>query len=250
MNLNFNPKGLGPIKKITKMNHDIQKIITIDGPAGAGKSTMARELARRLDWVYLDTGAIYRALAYTALRRGVDPTDQAASEELANSIKVTVTASPKGTAILVDDEDVTDHLRSPEISMAASSISAWPGVRAALLDIQKTEGEKGKIVAEGRDMGTVVFPNAGLKIFLYAAPEERAQRRYKELAAKGLPVDPDQVLQEINERDHNDLNRPISPLKPAPDAMTIDSTNLDTDSVQKLMVNAFRCKFFAKSGQA
>jgi cytidylate kinase len=250
LNLNYQQAGLGQIKKTTHMNNEIKKIITIDGPAGAGKSTMARELARRLDWVYLDTGAIYRALAYTALQRGVDPNDQAASEELAHSVKVTVSANPMGTAILVDDQDVSEHLRSPEISMAASSISAWPGVRAALLDIQKTEGDKGKIVVEGRDMGTVVFPNAGLKIFLYASPEERAQRRYKELTAKGLPVDLEQVLKEINERDHNDRNRPVSPLKAATDAMTIDSTNLDTDSVQKMMVNAFRCKFFAKNGQA
>lgn len=240
------PRAFGPDRKQETMNQELQKIITIDGPAGAGKSTVARELARRLDWVYLDTGALYRALALTAVRRGVDPSDRAASEALARSLRMSVKPSPKGTAIVVEDEDVTELLRSPEISMAASTISAWPGVREALLDIQKQEGAKGKIVAEGRDMGTVVFPQAGLKIFLYASPEERAQRRYKELAAKGAEVTPDQVLKEINERDDNDRNRSISPLKAAEDAMTIDSTKLDADAVQKVMINAFRSRFFSK----
>ena len=230
------------------MNQELPKIITIDGPAGAGKSTMARELARRLDWVYLDTGALYRALALAALNRGIDPADQAASEALARSVKISVSATPKGTAIFVDGEDVSDELRRPEISMAASTISAWPGVREALLDIQKTAGWNGKVVAEGRDMGTVVFPEAGLKLFLHASPEERAQRRYKELAAKGTDVTYEQVLKEINERDYNDQNREVSPLKAAPDAVSIDSTKLDPDAVQKVMINAFRCRFFAKNG--
>ena len=182
----FNTGLRGRAKSVEVLiNHEVPKIITIDGPAGAGKSTMARELARRLDWVYLDTGALYRAIALTALKNGVDPADQKASENLARSIKISVQASPKGTSIMVDDLDVTEQLRSPEISMAASTISAWPGVREALLNIQKTEGWKGKIGAEGRDMGTVVFPEAGRKRYLYAAPEERGQRRYREPAAKG-----------------------------------------------------------------
>lgn len=228
------------------MNQNLPKIITIDGPAGAGKSTMAKELARRLNWIYLDTGALYRALALTALRRGVDPADQAASEKLAREISITAKPTPQGTAIMVDDEDITKDLRSPEISLAASTISAWPGVREALLDLQRALAANGQVVAEGRDMGTVVFPEAGLKLFLYAAPEARAERRYKELAAKGLEVNPEEVLADINKRDHADINREVSPLTKAEDAVSIDSTNLDPEGVQKVMYNAFRNRFFSK----
>ncbi|MDL2226601.1 (d)CMP kinase [Deltaproteobacteria bacterium OttesenSCG-928-M10] len=228
------------------MNKNLQKIITIDGPAGAGKTTMARELARRLTWIYLDTGALYRALALAAERRGVDCADQPAAEDLARSLEITAVPKPEGTAIYVDGEDVTPYLRRPDVSLRASTISAWPGVREALLSIQKTLGDKGEVVAEGRDMGTVVFPGAGLKLFLYASPEARANRRYKELIAKGENVTYDGVLKDIVHRDECDRNRPVSPLKAAPDALTIDSTNLEPDAVLKVMVNAFRNRFFAK----
>lgn len=230
------------------MEQKLPKIITIDGPAGAGKSTMARDLARRLNWAYLDTGALYRALALAALRRGIDPAEQAASEELAHSVKISICAKPNYTAIFIDGEEVGDELRQPEISMAASAISAWPGVREALLNIQKVEGCKGNVVAEGRDMGTVVFPEAGLKLYLHASTEERARRRHKELAAKGIDVTYEQILKEIVERDDNDMNREASPLRAAPDAVSIDSTKLEPDAVQKVMLNAFRCRFFAKNG--
>ena len=228
------------------MNPKLQKIITIDGPAGAGKSTLARELARRLTWIYLDTGALYRAIALTAQRRGIDPHDQAAAEELAQGINLTARPEPCGTAIVVDDEDVTALLRSPEVSRDAAVISAWPGVREALLDIQRGLGAKGEVVAEGRDMGTVVFPEAGLKLFLYASPEARSRRRYQELLEHGENVTSDEVLRDIVDRDQADCSRPVSPLKAAPDAVTIDSTNLDVDSVLKVMVNAFRNRFFSR----
>ncbi|MDL2259992.1 (d)CMP kinase [Deltaproteobacteria bacterium OttesenSCG-928-K17] len=228
------------------MNQNLPKIITIDGPAGAGKSTMARDLARRLNWVYLDTGALYRALALTAQSRGIDPADQAASEALAREINITAEPTPQGTAIKVDGEDVTELLRSPEISMAASTISGWPGVREALLDLQRAIGSAGHVVAEGRDMGTVVFPEAGLKLFLSATAEARAGRRHKELAGKGAETTEAQVLADINRRDHADINRPVSPLTKADDAVSIDSTNLSPDEVQKVMYNAFRNRFFSK----
>ncbi|MDR1043939.1 MAG: (d)CMP kinase [Candidatus Adiutrix sp.] len=225
------------------MNLKLQKIITIDGPAGAGKSTLARELARRLTWIYLDTGALYRAMALTAARRGLDPHDQAAAEEMARSISLSAHPKPEGTAILVDDEDVTALLRSPEVSRNAAVISAWPGLREALLGIQRALGTRGEVVAEGRDMGTVVFPEAGLKLFLYASPEARARRRCQELTAKGEKVGFDEVLADITARDEIDCSRPVSPLRPAPGAVTIDSTNLDIDAVLKVMINAFRNRF-------
>lgn len=226
--------------------NSLPKIITIDGPAGAGKSTLARELARQLTWIYLDTGALYRAMALTAHRRGVDPHDQVAAEGLARSIHLSAWPKPEGTAIVVDDEDVTALLRSPEISRDASVISAWPGVRETLLGIQRTLGTKGEVVAEGRDMGTVVFPTAGLKFFLHASPEARAKRRYQELTAKGENVTLEDVLSDIRARDEADCNRPVSPLKKASDAVPIDSTNLDIDGVLKVMVNAFRSRFFSR----
>ena len=229
------------------MNQNLQKVITIDGPAGAGKSTLARELAKRLTWIYLDTGALYRAMALTAIRKGVDCDDQAACENMASDLNITARPEPQGTAILVDGEDVTELLRSPEVSRQASVISAWPGVRKALLGIQRSLGDRGEVVAEGRDMGTVVFPHAGLKLFLHASPEARAKRRYQELAAKGETVTLDEVLRDIVARDQADCSRAVSPLVAAPDAVTIDSTNLDVDAVLKVMVNAFRNRFFAKN---
>lgn len=230
------------------MNQDLKKIITIDGPAGAGKSTLARDLARCLTWIYLDTGALYRAMALTAVRRGVDPRDQAAAEELARSIDLSAEPRPNGTAIIIDGEEVTPLLRSPEITQGASIISAWPGVRAALLGLQRALGNRGEVVAEGRDMGTVVFPEAGLKFFLHASPDSRAERRYRELAAVDPNIVQDEVLRDILVRDQADCERPVAPLKAPADALTIDSTNLSPDEVLKVMVNAFRYRFFARPG--
>jgi len=229
------------------MNQNLQKVITIDGPAGAGKSTLARELAKRLTWIYLDTGALYRAMALTAIKKNVHCDDQPACEAMAAGLDITAVPEPQGTAILVDGENVTELLRSPEVSRQASVISAWPGVREALLGIQRSLGDRGKVVAEGRDMGTVVFPHAGLKLFLHASPKARAKRRYQELTAKGETVSLDEVLRDIVTRDQADRSRAVSPLLAAPDAVTIDSTNLDVDAVLKVMVNAFRNRFFAKN---
>ncbi|MDR2935464.1 MAG: (d)CMP kinase [Candidatus Adiutrix sp.] len=222
------------------------QVITIDGPAGAGKSTLARALARRLVWSYLDTGALYRALALACLDKGLDPGDQAAAEALAARLKLTVRPTPEGTVILVDGEDVTDRLRSPEVSRAASVVSAWPGVRAALLGLQRALGEQGRVVAEGRDMGTVVFPSAGLKFFLSASPEARARRRHLELLEQGVAGSRESVLADIMARDEADSTRAVAPLKPPPDAVAIDSTNIDVEAVLNVMIKAFRNRFFAQ----
>jgi cytidylate kinase len=222
------------------------QIITIDGPSGAGKSTLARALARRLVWSYLDTGALYRALALAALDQGLDPGDQAASEALAARLRLTVQPTPEGTVILVDGKDVTGRLRGPEISRAASAISAWPGVRAALLGLQRDLGNQGQVVVEGRDMGTVVFPSAGLKFFLSASPEARARRRHLELLSNGVESSRENVLADMLARDEADSTRAAAPLKPPPDAVTIDSTNIDAEAVLNVMIKAFRNRFFTQ----
>lgn len=223
------------------MNKNLKKIITIDGPAGAGKSTLAKELARRLTWVYLDTGAIYRAVALAALTKGIDPAARAAAEALAQSLAIEI--APGGAAVTVNGEDVTSRLRSPEVSLAASQISAHPGVRQALFSLQRDMGERGEVVAEGRDMGTVVFPDAGLKFFLIASPEARAKRRFEELRAKGEQVELAAVLADQIQRDEADRNRAVAPLKAAADALSLDSTNLAIDEVLEVMVRAFRNRF-------
>ena len=223
----------------------IPRIITIDGPAGAGKSTMARILASRLVWSYLDTGALYRALAFICVEQGLDPGDQAAAEALAARLRLAVQPTPEGTVILADGLDITSRLREPEVSRNASTISAWPGVRAALLGLQRDLGTQGRVVAEGRDMGTVVFPSAGLKFFLSASPETRARRRHLELLEKGVEVSRESVLADILARDEADKTRTIAPLKPHPDALTIDSSNMDAEAVLKVMLNACRNRFFA-----
>jgi cytidylate kinase len=224
------------------------QIITIDGPAGAGESTLARSLGHSLVWSYLDTGALYRALALASSDQGLDPGDQAAAESLAAGLKLTVRPTPEGTVILVNGQDITNRLRNPEISKAASIIAAWPGVRAALLGLQRELGGQGRVVAEGRDMGTVVFPEAGLKFFLTAGPEARARRRHLELQEKWTTADPESVLADILARDKADRTRAVAPLKPPPDALIIDSSNIGIEEVLETMLKAFRSRFFTKDG--
>lgn len=201
--------------------------VAIDGPSGAGKSTLARAAAKEFGFVYVDTGAIYRTTAYYALRKGVDPRDEDAVEKLLSEIRIAITYDGGGLQrMLLNGEDVTDRIRTQEVSMAASAVSALPAVRAFLLKMQRDMAEQHSVVMDGRDIGTVVLPRAQVKIFLTATSEERARRRWEELRQRGTPRDYDQLLRETVERDERDVNRAEAPLRPAEDAVTLDTTAL------------------------
>lgn len=206
-------------------------VVAIDGPAGAGKSSVTKRLARQLGYALLDTGALYRSVALVARRRGVAWDDEAGLAEVAGAMKVGFHFEGEVNHVEVDDEDVTTAIRTAEISSGASQVSALPGVRAALLELQRRIGRDGGVVAEGRDVGTVVFPRAEAKVFLTASAEERARRRCDELQAAGQPADYEGTLEEIRIRDDRDSNRPIAPLKRADDAILVDSSTMTLDEV-------------------
>ena len=215
--------------------------IAIDGPAGAGKSTVAKALSRALDAMYLDTGAMYRAFGLAMLRMGVDIHDAAAVAAHAEKIDVSVDYVDGGQRIYIAGEDVTDAIRSPEVSEAASATSAVPEVRTHMVALQRRIAAGHDVVMDGRDIGTAVLPNATLKVFLTASAQERARRRCKELEEKGTPQPYEQVLSEIEARDYRDTHRAASPLRPAEDAVTVDTSDLDLEaSVQALMDLAHR----------
>jgi len=206
-------------------------VITIDGPTGSGKGTVSRGLARRLRWNLLDSGALYRLVALAADRGGIGLDDPNALEGVAERMHVSFSAAGDDEAIFLEGEDITADLRTEERGRQASCVGALPSVRAALLERQRRFAEAPGLVADGRDMGTVVFPDAGLKVFLTAAPEERARRRYKQLREKGINVSLAALSREIVERDQRDANRPIAPLRPAADARVLDSTGLTAEQV-------------------
>jgi CMP/dCMP kinase len=210
-------------------------VVAIDGPAGAGKSTAAKKLAARLGYAFLDTGAIYRAVALVARRRGIDWGDAEAVARVAHGIDIAFVPRGEVNTVMVEGQDVTRDIRTPEMSDGASKVSAHGPVRAALLDLQRRLASASSIVAEGRDMGTVVFPDAGAKFFLTASPEERARRRTQELVAAGRPADPAAVLQDMLERDQRDSTRAVAPLRRADDAVEIDSGGLTPDQVVQKM---------------
>jgi CMP/dCMP kinase len=206
-------------------------IIAIDGPSGSGKSTLAKRLARELGFIYLDTGAMYRALALKVLRQGVDLADDARLAWLVESTAIDLQENNGTLEVLLDGINVADEIRTPEVSQSASKVSALKIVRARMLDLQRGMGHRGSVVAEGRDIGTVVFPNAEIKIFLDASAEERARRRCAELRAAGRPADLSETLREMEERDKRDSERDLAPLRMADDALRIDSSNASADSV-------------------
>ena len=211
-------------------------VVAIDGPAGAGKSTVSRRLAVRLGYRLLDTGAIYRAVALTAQRQGISWDDGAALAGIARALDIDFAFDGADTnTVSLAGEDVSAAIRTPEISQGASRVSALPEVREALLDLQRRLGAQGGVVAEGRDIGTVVFPDAGAKFFLTASPHVRARRRTDELRAAGKVVDEAATLREIIERDERDSNRAAAPLKQAEDAVLVDSTGVAADEVVSRM---------------
>ncbi len=211
--------------------------IALDGPAGAGKSSIAKRAAKALDFIYVDTGALYRTIGLAATRKGVEPKPSAEVENLLSEITVDLTFNEKGEQIvLLDGEDVSGLIRTPEASMMASKISAVPLVRAYLLDLQRNMAKSHNVIMDGRDIGTVVLPDAKVKIFLTASPEARAQRRYKELCEKGMDVKYEDILNDVITRDYNDTHRETAPLRPAEGCVTVDTTELDFEqSVEKII---------------
>jgi cytidylate kinase len=210
-------------------------VITIDGPAASGKSTLGRNLAEILDYLYFDTGVMYRAVTWVALQRGISIGDEAAVTSLAESLPIDVrppsVSDGRAYDIWVDSEDVTWDIRRPEVEANVSEVSAYPGVRRALTAQQRRIGLRGRVVMVGRDIGTVVVPEAALKIFLDASAEERARRRYLELRARGEQADQQAILQAMRARDHIDSTRDVAPLRPAEDAVILSSDGLDANQV-------------------
>jgi CMP/dCMP kinase len=213
---------------------ELQNIITIDGPAGVGKSSVSRMIAAATGFTYLDTGAMYRGVGWYFLQQHVELDKSAAIGEKLAGLELTLLPAADETSdvgVLVNGENITDAIRSPEMSMVASRVSAIPAVRQFLTEMQRNCGDKGRIVAEGRDTGTVVFPRAAYKFYLDAQPGERARRRVLQLQARGVSADYDEILTMIVERDKNDSERTIAPLKKAPDAVRIDTTAISVQQV-------------------
>jgi CMP/dCMP kinase len=207
-------------------------IVTIDGPSGSGKGTISRAVAKHTGWHLLDSGALYRLVALAGVLEGVAPDDQQGHARLAGRMDVVFGVDPEGgERVILAGRDVTGEIRSEEAGQGASRVAAWPVVRTALLERQRAFAVPPGLVADGRDMGTVVFPEAALKIFLTASPEERAQRRYKQLKDKGSGVSLAALSREITERDLRDSTRAVAPLRPASDARVIDSTGLSIEAV-------------------
>lgn len=211
--------------------------IAIDGPAGAGKSTIARLAAKELGYIYVDTGALYRTIGLAAFRRGLIAEDKEHIIAMLPEIKVALAFNDRQEQIvLLDGEDVSGLIRTPEISMMASAVSAIPEVRAYLLDLQRDMAHTNNVIMDGRDIGTVVLPDAKIKIFLSASPECRARRRYDELVEKGMDVKYEDILSDVIARDYADSHRDIAPLKPADDAINVDTSGEDLEtSVNKLL---------------
>lgn len=208
-------------------------IIAIDGPSGAGKSTLGKMLAKRLGLLYLDTGAMYRAVAFAAVRKGIDPNAAEAVAEIAREIRIELKGEADSLRVLLDDEDISDAIRTLDIAQAASVVSTISEVRKTMVSLQRRLGEESPVgcVLEGRDIGSVVFPNADIKFFLTAEPEARARRRFNEDAQKGRETSYEQTLAEINERDERDVSRADSPLLIPDDAVVIDTSELDLSEV-------------------
>lgn len=213
--------------------------VAIDGPAGAGKSTIAKAAAKELGFIYVDTGALYRAIAYNAVTKGVIDDTQKIIDMLTDT-NVELKYVDGVQAVYLNGDDVSAYIRTPEISMGASKVSAIPQVREFLLNLQRDIAQKNNVILDGRDIATVVLPNADVKIFLFASPECRAQRRYKELMEKGEDVTLDDVLADVNQRDYQDSHREIAPLKPSEDSVMADTSKLNLEESIQLIINIIK----------
>ena len=214
--------------------------VAIDGPAGAGKSTIAKAVAKKLGFIYVDTGALYRTIALNAVRNGVAD-DRDGIVKMLDNTDVKLGFSDDGTqCVYLNGEDVSSLIRTPEISMGASKVSAIPEVRAFLLDLQRDIAKENDVIMDGRDIATVVLPNANVKIFLFASPKCRAQRRYKELIEKGENVTFDEVLSDVNQRDYQDSHREIAPLKPTDESVMADTSALTLEESTELIINIIK----------
>lgn len=215
--------------------------VAIDGPAGAGKSTIAKAAAKELGFIYVDTGALYRAVAYNAVKNGVIDDEQGIISML-DDTKVELKYVEGVQSVYLNDEDVSGFIRTPEISMGASKVSAIPQVREFLLNLQREIAKTNNVIMDGRDIATVVLPDAEVKIFLFASPECRAERRYKELVEKGENVSFDDVLKDVNQRDYQDSHREIAPLKPSEESIMADTSELTLQESIDLIVNTIKEK--------
>ncbi len=217
-------------------------IITVDGPAGVGKSSVSKALSQRSSYVYLDTGALYRAVAFRVAESGISPDNREAISKFCENIDITLRLANGGMRILAGGDDITGRLRTETISILASTVSAIPAVRAALLPIQREAARSGGVVAEGRDMGTVVFPDADVKFFIKADINERAKRRYLQLKRRGVEADFEEIKNAIILRDRQDMKRNVSPLIPAEDACILDTTTMEMMEVVEKMIGVIREK--------
>jgi cytidylate kinase len=221
-------------------------VICIDGPAASGKTTIAKILAERLGYFYLDTGVLYRAVTWVALEKGISTSDGEKLARLAANTTIEVKAAPPGdprqTVVLADGEDVSLAIRSPRVDANVSEVSAHPEVRTALIDLQRSLAEKGGVILAGRDAGTVVWPEAEVKLFLVASEEERARRRQRQAETQGVTVDFGQVLAELRRRDAYDSGRAVAPLKPASDAIVVDTTSMTIEQVVDRALDLFQQK--------
>ena len=215
--------------------------IAIDGPAGAGKSSLSKEVAKELSFIYVDTGALYRTIGLATSRKGIPMDDKEGIVSLLDEIQVKLAFNDEGAQIvLLNGEDVSGFIRTPQASMYASAVSAIPEVRAFLLDLQRDMAKNDNVIMDGRDIGTVVLPDAKIKIFLTASAEKRAMRRYKENIEKGIEVSYEEVLKDVNERDYNDSHRAIAPLKPADDSVIVDTSDYDFEGSKNLLLKVIR----------
>jgi cytidylate kinase len=236
--LDFHPRGQGGEGQGLKEKAHIRApIITIDGPAGSGKSTVAKLVAKRLHLRYIDTGAMYRVATLISLKENIAPEKEYSLVEAVKAHQISFFNEGEVLKVLIDGEEVSDEIRTPELTRLIGPVCELPGIRRLLKEWQQKMGENGGVVAEGRDMGTVIFPQAEVKIYLTASLKERARRRWKELKEKGIDIDYQLVYQEISQRDERDIKRNEAPLKKADDAILIDTTNLSIDEVvEKVLV--------------